>query len=154
MTFSSPGVLVFVGPRSLAVTDLDGRIVARASWPRTPLPVFDSGTSVSPDGRSFAFRLSNAHPGAKSGTAVVYVLRHGQSQAHAVYRHRLGPSGCAVGANMTWHGRSLLYSSADGQRAIIDTGSGRVLDLGKLARALPALSSGEQANPYWRSDFS
>ena len=55
---------------------------------------------------------------------------------------------------MTWHGRSLLYSSADGQRAIIDTGSGRVLDLGKLARALSALSSGEQANAYWRSDFS
>jgi hypothetical protein len=91
MSFSPSGVLVFAGKRSLAVTGLDGRVVAPASWPRARLGVFDSGTSVSPDGRSFAFRLSNAHPGAKSGAAIVYVLHRGQSQARAVYRHRLGP---------------------------------------------------------------
>jgi hypothetical protein len=153
MTFSPPGVLLFVGQHSLTVAGLDGRVVARASWPRSPLDVFDSGTSVSPDGRSFAFRLSNARSGAKSGAAVVYVLRRGQSQAQAVYRHRLGPSGCAVGANLSWHGGSLLYSSVDGERLIIDTADDHVLDLASLARSLPRLSPRERANAYWGSDF-
>jgi hypothetical protein len=153
MSFARPGLLIFNGERDLSIRRLDGTLVASARWTRSRLGVFDSGISVSPDGRSFAFRLSNAHPGARSSRAIVYVLRRGQSQAHPIYRHRLGPSGCAVGADMSWHGRFLLYSSADGRRALLDTVSGRVLDLGSLADALPRLSPGERADIFWASDF-
>jgi hypothetical protein len=123
--FTPPGKLVFNGQSSVTITSLAGRLIARARWPRTPIDNSDSGLSVSPDGRSFAFRLSNAHPGAHHGEAVVYALHAGQSQARAIYRHRLGSSGCVVGAGMEWHGRYLLYSSTDGQQAVLDTRGGR-----------------------------
>jgi hypothetical protein len=152
MSVARPGLLAFIGERDVVVRRPDGSLVASARWPRSRVDLFDSSLSVSPDGREFSFRLSDAHPGARSGTAVVYVLRAGQSRAQAIYRHHLGPSGCAVGANMSWHGRFLLYSSADGQRAIIDSQSGRRLDLTKLA-GLPRLAPAERASAYWASDF-
>ncbi len=153
MTFARPGLLALIGERSVAVRRLDGSLVASARWPRSRTNLFDSGLSVSPDGREFSFRLSDAHPGARSGTAVVYLLRAGESRAHVIYRHRLGPSGCAVGAGMSWHGRFLLYSSADGQRAIIDSESGRRLDLTSLASTLPRYAPAERARAYWASDL-
>lgn len=153
MTFARPGLLALIGERSVAVRRLDGSLVASARWPRSRTNLFDSGLSVSPDGREFSFRLSDAHPGARSGTAVVYLLRAGELRAHVIYRHRLGPSGCAVGAGMSWHGRFLLYSSADGQRAIIDSESGRRLNLTSLASPLPRYAPAERARAYWASDL-
>jgi hypothetical protein len=125
-------------------------VTARTRWSASALEVLDTGPFVAPDGRSFTFRLSNGHPGAKRGAAVVYVVRSGDSRAHAIYRHPLGPSGCAVGGSMGWHGHFILYSSADGQRAILDSRSGTVVDLAKLARTLPRLAP---ANAYWASEF-
>jgi hypothetical protein len=69
--------------------------------------------------------------------ALVYVLRLGAPRPRLVLRHRLGPTGCAFGANLEWHRSLLLYSSADGRRAILDTATGRVTNLTALARALP-----------------
>ncbi|MFL5914881.1 MAG: hypothetical protein ACJ752_04490 [Gaiellaceae bacterium] len=152
--FTLPGLLVFNGPRSIAITSLAGKLVARDEWPRTAVDNYDSGLSVAPNGRTFVFRLSNAHPGASHGEAVVYVLRAGQSHARAIYRHRLGPSGCAVGAGMEWRGRYLLYSSADGQQAVLDTRSGRQLSLMPLLRRIPQRGRSQTYNVFWRSDFA
>jgi hypothetical protein len=153
ISFTPPGLLVFYGRRSFAITNLDGRLIAQARWPRSRLENFDSGLSVSSDGRSFAFRLSSARPGAKRGHAVVYVLHAGQSRARAIYRHELGPSGCAVGASMGWHGPFLLYSSADGQRAVVDTRTGRRISLRPLLRRIPQRGRSQVEDVYWRGDF-
>jgi hypothetical protein len=151
--FSRPELLIFIARHSVAIRRLDGTLVARASWPRSKIDVLDSGPSVSRDGRDFSFRLSDAHPGARAGTAVLYVFHRGEFRARAIYRHRLGPSGCAAGANIFWHGRFLLYSSADGQRAILDSRGGTV-ELTRLAAALPGRSPGERADTFWASDLS
>jgi hypothetical protein len=152
ITIADDGLLVFTGAHDVVVTRRDGTVVTRTRW-RPSLGGQDAGVSVSPDGRTFAFRLSTARPGAKSARAVVELLRAGGTRAHPLYAHALGPSGCAVGANLSWSGRFLLYASTDGRRAVLDTRRGRVLDLRRLARALPHRWNGELADAYWASDF-
>ncbi len=152
--FTRPRLLVFNGRRSVTIINLNGKLIARDRWARTPIDTFDSGLSVSPHGRTFAFRLSSAHPGAHHGQAVVYVLHAGQSEARAIYRHRLGPSGCAVGANMEWHGRYLLYSSADGQRAVLDTSTGRRISLMHLLHGIPQRGRSQVYDVFWRRDLA
>ena len=61
--------------------------------------------------------------------------------------------GCAVGAGLSWHGRYVLYSSADGRQAIVDSAERTVTDLGPLARRLPAKSRAERASVEWASSF-
>ena len=133
---------MFGGDRTIAVTRTDGSVVARTRW-RSSAGGSDSGVSVSPNSRAFAFRL------VKGANATLYVLRAGATHAEALYRHRLGPSGCAVGANLSWSGRFLLYVSTDGRRAIVDTATRAVTELTRLAVALP----GERASLAWASDF-
>jgi hypothetical protein len=113
--------------------------------------VFDSGATVSSDGRHIAFRRSDARAGAKSGTAVLYVLHAGDTRASPVYRHRLGPIGCGVGASMRWNGRHLLYTTSDGQVAIIDA-AGRARNLATLLEAIPQ-RAGEQPTAGWLDDY-
>jgi hypothetical protein len=152
MTLGRSHLLVFNGSRSITVARDDGRLVARTEW-RPPRLHSDAGVGVAADGRAFAFRLSDVRAGDRSGTATVYVLRAGATHATAVYRHRLGPSGCAVGAGLSWHGRSLLYSSSDGRDAIIEPGARRTIDLTAFTQKLPKKSPGEQPSVYWRSDL-
>lgn len=154
MSFHRPGLLLFEGGRSLTVTRRDGRLVARARWPRSRLHVYDSGASVSADGRRFAFRLSDARPGASKGAAAVFVLAAGERRARAVYRHRLGKLGCAIGANMRWSGRYLLYGSADGEIAVLDASGANRLSLTRLAQSLPRRSRAERATADWASSYS
>ena len=131
LTVARANLLVFSGSRSITVTRRDGAVVARATWRSSEL-TSDAGVSVSSDGSSFAFRLSDAHPGTRSSSAAVYLLRAGARRAQPVYRQRLGPTGCASGANLTWQGSSLLYGSSDGTLAVIDTRTGAVTDLTAL----------------------
>jgi hypothetical protein len=152
ITTPARGVVVFGGARSIVVTRDDGSVVARARW-RSSRIGSDSGVSASRDGRLFAFRLSDARTGSKRATATVYLLRAGSSHAVPILRHRLGPSGCAVGANLSWRGRYLLYSSTDGHRAIADTATRGIIDLTRLAAALPRRSAAERASLAWASDF-
>ena len=42
-----------------------------------------------------------------------------------------------VGANLTWHGRFLLYETYAGRIAVLDTRSGQVRSLARLAATLP-----------------
>lgn len=146
----APRLLVFAGAHSIVVTRRDGSRVAAARWP-APL-ASDSGVSVAPGGRAFAFRLSGLHAGSRSGVGTVYVLRAGAERATAVYRHRLGPAGCGYGADLRWNGRSLLYDSSDGRVAVI-TGRARSIDLTRLASRLPRRAAGEHALAAWRADF-
>jgi hypothetical protein len=158
MTLSSSHLLVFSGSRSITVARDDGRLVARTEW-RSRRLHSDAGVGVAPTGRVFAFRLSDARAGDRTGTATVYVLRAGSTHATAVYRHKLGSSGCAVGAGLSWHGRSLLYSSSDrrdgrdGRDAIIEPRARHTIDLTAFTQKLPKKSPGEQPSVYWRSDL-
>jgi hypothetical protein len=147
------GLLIFGGMHDITVIRPDGALVARTNWARSPRVSSDSGVSVSPDGKAFAFRLTDAHPGSRSSTATVYVLRAGTEKPRRMYRHRLGPSGCAVGANLNWHGRFLLYSSTDGREVVLDTTNDRAIDLSQLARLLPHRNRGEIVGASWQSDF-
>jgi hypothetical protein len=148
-------LLVFEGEHSVFVIRRDGSFVARAGWPRTPALVADSGVSVSPDGQTFVYRLTNVYPGSKGGRGAVYVLHAGETKAHPVYGHRMGPGGCGVGADLTWHGPFVMYRSTDGNLAAIDTRSSRVWKLTSFMRSLPGLPSRttSYAAGYWASDF-
>ena len=146
------GLLVFAAARTITVTRRDGSVVARTSWHSRRLHA-DSGVSVAPGRRAFAFRLSDARPGATSGQATLYLLRPGSSRPEVLYRHRLGPSGCGVGAGLSWHGRYVLYGSADGRQAIVDSATRTVTDLVPLSRGLPAESPDERAAVEWASSF-
>jgi hypothetical protein len=149
----APNLLAFSGAHAITVTKRDGAPVARTAWNNRRLSS-DSGVSASTDGSAVAFRLSDAYPGAKSGTATVYILRAGRTQAQALRTYRLGPSGCAVGANLRWHGHWLLYTSYDGHIDAIDTTSAIVRDLTPLAKTLAHHSANEGAGAAWASDFS
>jgi hypothetical protein len=127
------GLLVFYGAHDVTITRRDGGLLAQTSWARAPRVGSDSGVSVSPDRRTFAFRLTDGHPGSQSSHATVYILRAGATAGQAIFRHSMEPSGCAVGANLTWHGRFLLYNSTDGRKAVLDTLNRRAFDLTRLA---------------------
>ena len=62
-------------------------------------------------------------------------------------------SGCGVGADLSWHGRYVLYGSADGRQAIVDSATRTVTDLVPLSRGLPAESPNERAAVEWASSF-
>ena len=141
LTSAAHGRFAFQEAHGVRVWDAQGRVVAQAGWPRSLAA--DSGLAVAPDGRAVAFRLSDAHPGAAFGTARVRVLDGATGRAREIYRHRLGPSGCAVGGNLVWRGRALLYDAYDGHLAVLDADGGPAVRLTRLARALsPAGSAG------------
>lgn len=147
---AKPDRLIFGAAAGFTVTRRDGTFVADGRWRRGLNQ--DSGVSVSPDGLSFAYRLLNVYPGARSGEATFYVLRAGQRQAHAVYRHRLGPTGCALGGNLRWHGTALLYDSVDSEIVLIDRRNGP-RSLKWFARELPHRLPGERTYAAWASDY-
>jgi hypothetical protein len=120
LTVARPNLLVFSGPRSITATTRAGVLIAGAHWANRRLNS-DAGVAVSPDSREFAFRLSNARSGSRSSIATVYLLQAGANRAQPIYRHLLGPTGCASGANFSWHSQNLLYSSSDGTLTVLDT---------------------------------
>lgn len=143
ITTSGGGPLVFSGAHEIAVVSRTGTVLARTSW---SVGSVDSGVSVSPDGRSYAFRLRHG------SWAQVFVLRAGGRRGRLVLRHRLGPSGCASGASLSWHGSTLLYDSTDGTLAVLGLGR-RPSDLRAVARRLPRLSQSDQPGAAWASAF-
>jgi hypothetical protein len=54
---------------------------------------------------------------------------------------------------MEWHGRYLLYSSADGQQAALDSRGARQISLMALLRRIPQRGRNQTYNVFWRSDF-
>jgi hypothetical protein len=151
--FAGRDLLVFHDDHEVAVTRRNGRLVARASWSDSQDWVLDSGLTASGDRSTYSFRLTMATARSREGTAVLHVLRAGEKEAQVIHRHRLGESGCAVGASLTWHGRFLLYSSTDGHVAAFDSRDGSGQTLTELAAALPHRVPGEHVSAYWASDF-
>ena len=154
ISFMPPGLLAFYARRGVTIINLSGKVIASDQWPGTAIDNLDSGLSVSPTGSTFAFRLTNARPGARHGEAIVYILHAGQTRARAIYRHRLGPSGCAVGAGIEWHGRYLLYDSTDGHQAVLDTQGRRQISLTRFIHQVPQRGRSQAYNVYWRSDLA
>ncbi|HZQ65823.1 MAG TPA: hypothetical protein VFA66_11415 [Gaiellaceae bacterium] len=140
----SRSALVFQGPRTIDVVRRDGTRVASVRFASGEI---DAGVSVSPDERSFAFRPTDF------GTSTVFVLRAGARVARAIYRHRLGPSGCGRGAGLGWSGRFLLYDSTDGQLAVLDSLGRPALDVRAFAARLPEQNRGERADAWWANEF-
>jgi hypothetical protein len=149
-------LLTFTGQRHVAVLRRDGSFVARASW-RGARRGIDAGVDTTDDGKLFAFRVSQARPGARRSTATVYVLRAGEGRARVIYRHRLDQAGCGSGASLDWHGSSLLYRSVDGTgvaEAAVLAPDGSPTRLTPLLRALPRLSPAAPGNVFWATEFS
>ena len=151
LTSAAHGRFAFQEAGRVRVWDAGGRVVAQAGWPRSLTA--DSGLAVAPDGRSVAFRLSDAAPGAAFGTARVRLLDEASGRARELYRHRLGPSGCAVGGNLAWHGRALLYDAYDGHLAVLDARGGRAFRLTRLARALLPDGTYGDVSAAWLADY-
>src|SRR4051794_8087145 len=152
LSVARPNRLVFSGARSITATTRRGTVIATAHWRSAHLNS-DSGVAISADGNAFAFRLSDAHPGAHSSTATVYLLKAGGTGGQPIYEHHLGASGCAVGAGFSWHGSNLLYSSSDGTLVMFDTRAHTNINLTNFAIGLPHRSAAERALAAWRTDF-
>ena len=61
---------------------------------------------------------------------------------------------CASEAGFDWHAGFFLYEPGDGHVGIVDSVSGRLLDLTRFTRSLPHLGARtEQATIAWKTDF-
>ena len=82
------------------------------------------------------------------GTETVYVLRSGAREATPVHSERGSFGGCARWVTLQWHGTRLLYSSNQGNLAVIDTGPAhRAVELTTFVRRLTNTQDGFSA--YW-----
>ena len=82
------------------------------------------------------------------GTETVYVLRSGAREATPVHSERGSFGGCARWVTLQWHGTRLLYSSNQGNLAVIDTGPAhRAVELTRFVRRLTNTQDGFSA--YW-----
>ena len=150
-----PRFLTFTARRQMTVLGRDGSFVAGASWPGARREL-DAGIEASSDGKLFAFRVSNAQAGRSGAEGVVYVVRAGAHQAQAVYRRRLGPVGCGWGANLSWHGSSLLYRTTDAlgvTEAAVLTADGSSTRLSPLLVALPRIRPDAPADAFWATEL-
>jgi hypothetical protein len=145
--FTRSGRLFVTGGRAIALVPPGAGVIQRFPYRARNGLALDAGVTVSADGRAVAFRLSDGRPGARSGTAIVYLLQVGAMRAQAIYRDRLGPVGCGGGASLSWHGSSLLYRSIEGRLVVLR--SGRVSDVTAFAARLPGAPGGAG----WLSDF-
>jgi len=146
----APGVLLVQAERSFALTTREGRVLARTRWRRSDGWV--SGLSVAPGSRNVAFSLADARPGAKRGSAGLFLLAAGETRARRVFRHGLGPVGCGNGALLAWNGRHLLYSS-DGRMVIVAAATGRLHHIGQFARSLPRSHRFDRPVAAWAADY-
>jgi len=154
MSVAEPGLLVWQGVRSFAVTRRDGTVLASARWRARP-GTSDTGLIPAADGRLFAYRLFNGRPGSRRGTASVFVLRPGQERALLILRHASGQVGCGVAVSMSWHGHQLLYGSGEGDWTLLDPGQGGASrSLTRFANRLPKHTPTETARAAWASDFA
>jgi hypothetical protein len=130
--------------RRLVVLRPDGSPIAS-----TPLPMrrrrsdFLSGQpTASPGSGDVAFAMM--HPDHRIETQVfergvetVYLLRPGARAAVPIHTQPLRFNVCGQGADLSWHGRWLLYSTGEGNTAVVDTLSGGSIELTSLVRHLP-----------------
>ena len=147
----APGLLAFTGRTGFTVMREDGAVVDAARWnPRAETLV--AGPAVSPDGRSFVYEL------VRGGAATVLVVRQRERRGHVLLRRWRSPTRCIEGGpcagGFDWDGRFFLFQPGDGHVGLVDSGSGRLIDLTRLVHGLPHLGPRpEGAALAWKSDF-
>ena len=104
---------------------------------------------VSPRVGSVGFAtVTDQSPNRAVGTETVYVLRLGAHQATPVHSEHGSFGGCARWVTLQWHGARLLYSSNQGNLAVIDTRPPhRAIELTTFVRRLTNSQDGFSA--YW-----
>lgn len=135
----------------LVVLRDDGSVFA---WTRMP-PGSDRGAglvgspAVAPRVGAVAFAtVTDQSASRRVGAETVYVLRSGTHQAIPVHSETGTFGGCARWVSLQWHGKWLLYSSNQGNLAVIDsTGAGRTIGLTGFVHRLPG--AGEGFGAYW-----
>lgn len=148
------GVVAAIGTRSFAVFRDGRRRIAVAGWdPRVNALV--AGPEQSPDGGSFVYELARA--GRTWGSAALLVVRRGDRRGRLLLRGWRSPTRCFEGAcagGFDWSGRFFLYRPGDGHLGIVDSVSGRLIDLTRFDLSLPHLGPrAERATVAWKSDF-
>jgi hypothetical protein len=143
------GKLVAVRGRTrLVVLDQDGGVVASASLPPQLQRAdgFSSSVAADANGRLFAFTATNASAADRSsGSETVYLLAAGDMKARSVFSAGVDFAGCGRMAELSWHGRWLLYSASEGKAAVVDSSlEASPIDLsGTIAQLPGARSDGE-----------
>ncbi len=143
--------------RGLVVVRANGSVFARTPVPRARGAVENISSSLvaGPNASAIAFTAAAGqqaetptHPWGVHGTETVYLLRPGERAATPLFRQRVEFRPCERGANVTWHGRWLLYTNSEGNIAVIDsTGAHRAIELSALAGRL--LHSDDGFSAYW-----
>lgn len=147
LDLTSLGKLLVLQERyRLVVLRGDGSVFASTRLPHQPggEPWITGGPTAAADGAGVAFaamrsRTPSSNHVMQRGIETVYLLRSGARAAAPVHRERLRFNVCGHGAELSWHGHWLLYSTGEGNTALIDWVSGRSIELTPLVRRLPGL---------------
>jgi len=125
----------------------DGSIFAATRLPRGRARAdgVSSQISAAPGAQAVAFTATRGNTAyGSSGTETVYLLRPDSLSALPVHTERVSFAVCERGADLTWHGRWLLYSASEGNVAAINTGrSRRTIELSRVVRSLPGITGDE-----------
>ncbi len=147
----SRGLVALTGRARFTVLRENGTVVAGARWnPRAQTLLV--GPAASPDSRSLVYEL-----GAR-GAATLYVVHPGERQGRILLRRWHSPARCVEGGpcagGLDWHGRFFLFHPGDGHVGLVDSETGRLIDLTRFDRSLPHLGPRlESAVIAWKSDF-
>lgn len=132
---------------SLVVLRSDGSVFASTLLPPQPggQPWLTGEPTAAPDGTRVAFAAMRSRTPSSSnvmqrGVETVYFLRPADRAATPIHREHLRFNVCGHGAALSWHGRWLLYTTGEGNTALIDTANGRSIELTSLMRDLPGFS--------------
>ncbi len=92
--------------------------------------------------------VTDQSAGGTVGTETVYVLRSGEQEATPVHSEHGSFGGCARWVDLQWRGTRLLYSSNQGNLAVIDTtGEPRAVELTTFLRRLTNAQG--EFSAYW-----
>jgi len=151
------GLISLAGRGRLTIMREDGTLVATAGW-RPEREALVVGPGASPDRRTFVYELSTARRPGQLGAATLYVLHPGDRRAQVLLRRWRSPVECVEGGpcagGLDWNGRFFLYQPGDGHVGVVDSATGRVIDLTRFDRSLPHLGPRpEQAVIGWKREF-
>lgn len=137
------GRVAVVGRRAIAIIQRDGRLWARAAFPRGGAIADQGSLRTSPDGRAVAFWYVRH----RAGTTTVRLLRAGDRSAEPLlttrFRFLANP---AWSASLEWRDAWLLASTTAGVVVALRPGGPRVV-LSRVGRALA--SGGRVVSARW-----
>lgn len=156
------GVIAFAGRGVLTLMREDGSTVASSRWDARRETLV-AGPSASLDMRTFGYELVRARPrppgrAVPRGPATLYVLHPGGRRARVLLQRWRSPVECVEGGpcagGLDWNGRFFLYQPGDGHVGVVDSATGRVIELTRFDRSLPHLGTQpEQAVIAWKREF-